>query len=106
MTTADDAAHDLAELMLRMRIEVRKLAYNSTGNVENESWMLVYENIRQYEDAQVRDMLEDRGRNRRRARRIRRDDQKAKAVPTERRRKSKKNRPMRKGFSSGPKPGT
>lgn len=100
MTTADDIAHELAEKMLRLRIEVRKLAYSPSERygkdlVSDTDWLDVYETIRRYEDAQVRDMLDDRDRHRRRKRRIRRDEEKAQAIPTEKRRTSKEHQQRR-----------
>jgi len=102
MPTADEAARQLAEQMLRMRIEVRKMAFTNHGRVQDVSWMRIYEAIRQYEDAQVQDMLRVPGRSRRKKKRVRRDEEKAKAVRVEARRKPKPNHPWRKNFPRDP----
>ena len=96
MTTADEAAHQLAKLILDMRIEVRKMAFSDpNGHIDDTRWHKVYEALRLYEDAQVRDMLEEPGRRRRRKRRIRHDKKKSDAIPTETRRKPKLDHPWR-----------
>lgn len=52
-----EAAMRLAMHLLKMRIEIRTLAFISSGQVKNRSWIEAYELLREYEDAEVRDML-------------------------------------------------
>ena len=54
---APEAAMKFAEQMLKMRIEIRTLAYGSSGRVKDRHWAKVYLLMREYEDAEVRDML-------------------------------------------------
>lgn len=58
---ADDHAHaaatKLAQHLLRMRIDIRTLAFERAGLVKDRHWAEVYQLLREYEDAQVRDML-------------------------------------------------
>ena len=54
---APEAAMKFAEHMLKMRIDIRALAYSSSGHVEDSSWDEAYRLMREYEDAEVRDMV-------------------------------------------------
>lgn len=54
---APDAAMKLAEHLLRIRIDVRTLAYESSGGIKDQSWSEAYQLMRAYEDADIRDML-------------------------------------------------
>jgi hypothetical protein len=54
---APEAAMKLAEHMLKMRIEIRSLAFHSSGHVEDSAWAEAYQLMRAYEDAEVRDMM-------------------------------------------------
>jgi hypothetical protein len=89
MSSSDKAARDLAELMISMRIEIRKLCFSPTGTISDMRWHNVYDAMRAFEDAQVRDMVSGPNHEHRRRRRIRRDVKEAKAVPTEIRRKTR-----------------
>ena len=54
---APEAAMKFAEQMLKMRIEIRTLAYGSSDGLKDRHWAEVYRLLREYEDAEVRDML-------------------------------------------------
>jgi hypothetical protein len=54
---APDAAIRLAECVLRMRVEIRKLAFDSSGRVDSALWAEMYDLMREFEDAEVNDMI-------------------------------------------------
>lgn len=98
---APEAAVRLAEYMLRMRIEVRKLAFESSGSTKDRHFAEVYRLMREYEDAEVRDMLngtrdKDEGRNKRKRRkRIRKEATDRVVVEKKRARKPDEKHPWR-----------
>lgn len=84
MTEESRSAHTLADALLRMRIEIRKLALSERGTVRDYRWHEIYDLMRQYEDAQVRAMYNHGGRER--VDRNRRRKKKQREVPVDKRR--------------------
>jgi len=52
------AAMRLARGLMSMRVEVRAMAYNHDGDTKDRRWKEVYELMRAFEDADVRNMIE------------------------------------------------
>jgi hypothetical protein len=77
---AVEAAIRLAEKLLRMRIDISSRAFDNSGYVSNPAWAEVYRLLREYEDAEVRDMLNGKRLQQKRSKKKRRRDRKRKRI--------------------------